>query len=132
MDCFILFCLGLAVLQRQGKEKWINFFPTTVFVEQPIYMPRYPYMIIFISAIRFSISIFCVCLFMCKKNLVVCIFLSFQKILFQRKKENIPFTIAYFISRCSLFQRFVADRRHKNKRREELFCYLQSCSSKKI
>ena len=62
-----------------------------MFVEQPISLPRYPNMIIFISTIRFRIFIFCVCLFMYKITLVVCFFLPFQKILFQREKGKHSF-----------------------------------------
>ena len=41
-----------------------------------------------ITAIRFCIFIFCVCLFICKTTLVVCFLFPFQKILFQRKKKK--------------------------------------------
>ena len=138
MNCLILFCSGLSVLKGKRKGRWwlsywINFFPTTVFVEQPIYLPRYPIMILFIGAIRFCIFIFCVYLFICILLWwYVFFFFLFKKIFFRRKKEIILFTILYFVSRCSLFQSLVAYRRHKNRRREELLCYLKRCSSKKI
>ena len=49
---------------------------------------------------------------------------SFLKNSFPKEKEeekNIPFEIAYLML-SSLFQRFVAGRRHMNSRREEHFC----------
>ena len=83
INCFLFFCLGLAVLQRQEERKMVTqlinyFFLTTMFVEQSMSLPRYSYMILIFF-------IFLVCLFMCKTILVVCFSSSFS---FQKKKKK--------------------------------------------